>query len=99
MSSRICCWAIRFGNPCSKPGAPYDNAPMESFFASLKVEEICRFRYAGINDLTASLQDYISFYNNRRPHTSIGGKTPVEAEKEYFQKQSAVKENDCVPLT
>lgn len=79
----------------SEPGVPYDNAPMESFFASLKVEEIYRFRYAGIYDLTASLRDYISFYNNKRPHTSIGGKTPVEAESEYFQKQSTVEEIDC----
>ena len=70
----------------STPGMPYDNAPMESFFASLKVEEIYRFRYAGIRDLTASLRDYISFYNNRRPHSNNGGKTPVEAEDEYYQK-------------
>jgi len=70
---------------------------MESFFASLKVEEIYRFRYAGINDLTASLRDYISFYNNRRPHTSIGGRTPVEEENEYFQMQSTVETTDCAP--
>ena len=79
----------------SAPGVPYDNAPMESFFASLKVEEIHRFHYAGISDLTASLRDYISFYNNKRPHTSIGGRTPVEAENEYFQSASAVEVTGC----
>ena len=41
----------------SLPGVPYDNAPMESFFASLKVEEIHRFRYRNFSDLFASLQD------------------------------------------
>lgn len=79
----------------SAPGVPYDNAPMESFFASLKVEEIHRFHYAGISDLTASLRDYISFYNNKRLHTSIGGRTPAEAENEYFQRASAVERTDC----
>lgn len=79
----------------SAPGVPFDNAPMESFFAGLKVEEIYRFHYAGISDLTASLRSYISFYNNRRPHTSIGGKTPVETENEYFQRLSAVETTDC----
>lgn len=78
----------------SAPGVPYDNAPMESFFASLKVEEIHRFHYAGISDLTASLRDYISFYNNKRLHTSIGGRTPAEAENEYFQRASAVERTD-----
>ena len=79
----------------SAPGVPFDNAPMESFFASLKVEEIYRFHYAGISDLTASLRSYISFYNNKRPHTSIGGITPVEAENEYFQRLSAVETTGC----
>lgn len=79
----------------SAPGVPHDNAPMESFFASLKVEEIHRFHYAGISDLTTSLRDYISFYNNNQPHTGIGGRTPVEAENEYFQRVSAVEVTGC----
>lgn len=56
----------------SKPGVPYDNAPMESFFANLKVEEIYRFRYTGIRNLSASLRDYISFYNNIRDASGPG---------------------------
>ena len=79
----------------SAPGVPYDNAPMESFFASLKVEEIHRFHYTGKSDLTASLRDYISFYNNKRPHSNNGGRTPAETEHEYLQKQSAVEATGC----
>ena len=79
----------------SAPGVPYDNAPMESFFASLKVEEIHRFHYTGISDLTASLRDYIFFYNNKRPHSNNGGRTPAETENEYFQKASAVAVTNC----
>lgn len=79
----------------SAPGILYDNAPVESFFASLKVKEIYRFRYVGIKDLTASLRNYISFYNNKRPHTSNGGRTPAKTELEYFQKHGAVEATGC----
>ena len=79
----------------SAPGVPYDNASMESFFASLKVEEIHRFHYTGKGDLTASLRDYISFYNNKRPHSNNGGRTPAETEREYLQKQSTVEATGC----
>lgn len=82
----------------SAPGVPYDNAPMESFFASLKVEETHRYRYANISDLTASLRDYISFYNEKRPHSSIGNLTPVQAENKYYKEQSTAKHNGCAPF-
>ncbi len=68
----------------SSPGVPYDNAPMESFFASLKTEKIHRFQYAGIADLTASLRDYNSFYNHKRRHSSIGNMTPIQTEENYI---------------
>lgn len=79
----------------SAPGVPYDNAPMESFFASLKVEETHRFRYAGISDLTASLREYISFYNEKRPHSSIGNLTPIQAENNYYKEQSTANYIGC----
>lgn len=43
--------------------------------------ETDRFRYAGMSDLTASLRDYITFYNEKRPHTTIGNLTPIQAER------------------
>lgn len=74
-------------------------ATMESFFASLKVEEIHRYRYHGISDLAASLKEYLEFYNHKRPHSSIGNQTPVQAEETYFKKQSAVSiSTGCVPF-
>lgn len=79
----------------SASGVPYDNAPMESFFASLKVEETHRFRYAGISDLTASLRDYITFYNEKRPHTSIGNLTPIQAESNYYKEESTANHIGC----
>lgn len=79
----------------SAPGVPYDNAPMESFFASLKAEETHRFRYAGMRSLTASLRDYIFFYNERRPHTTIRNLTPIQAENNYYAEQSTANHIGC----
>ena len=85
----------RVNQSFSAPGIPYDNAPMESFFASLKVEETYRFRYGGMSDLTASLRDYISFYNEKRPHSSIGTLTPIQAENNYYKEESTAKHIGC----
>ena len=82
----------------SAPGVPYDNAPMESFFASLKVEETHRYRYANISDLTDSLREYISFYNERRLHSSVGNLTPIRAENKYYKEQSTAKSIGCAPF-
>ena len=75
----------------SDPGVPYDNAVMESFFAALKVEETHRFQYRDISDLTASLRNYLDFYNRLRPHSSIGNLTPIQAEIAYYHEKSTVK--------
>lgn len=80
----------------SNPGTPYDNAPMESFFASLKTEETHRFRYAGLTQLTVSIQDYIRFYNHERPHSSAAYLTPIQAEIEYAKKLAAGHDADCL---
>ena len=71
---------------------------MESFFASLKVEETHRYRYANMSDLTASLREYISFYNERRLHSSIGDLTPVQVENKYYKEQSTAKHIGWAPF-
>lgn len=72
----------------STPGVPYDNAPMESFFSSLKTEESHRYRYRTKVDLIASLKDYITYYNTFRPHTSVGNIPPDQAEHLYYINQN-----------
>ena len=66
MSRRANCW---------------DNAAMESFFKTLKVERthLCRYDTRALAKL--DIVDWIEgFYNHRRMHSSIGYKTPVNAE-------------------
>jgi len=62
----------------SKPGCPYDNSCVESFFASLKKECIYRKEYMHINEVEKDLFEYIElFYNRKRLHSFLGYKSPV----------------------
>lgn len=66
MSRRANCW---------------DNAAMESFFKTLKVERIHLLRYDTRALAKLDIVDWIEgFYNRRRMHSSIGYKTPVDVE-------------------
>jgi putative transposase len=61
----------------SRVGNCLDNAPMESFFSSLKLEWVHRFRYRTRAEATTSVFYYIeSFYNTRRLHSSLGYQSP-----------------------
>ena len=70
MSRRANCW---------------DNAAMESFFKTLKVERVHRLRYDTQAAATLDIVDWIEgFYNQRRIHSSIGFKTPVDVESDLM---------------
>lgn len=73
----------------SKKGYPFDNACCESFFKYLKKERINRRTYRSIEELRLDIFDYIeSFYNNKRPHGSLGYLTPNEMEATCWDQQS-----------
>ena len=62
----------------SRPGCPYDNSCVESFFATLKKERIYRRNYDTIDDVRSDLFQYIElFYNRRRRHSVLGYLSPV----------------------
>jgi putative transposase len=65
----------------SQKANPYDNSVAESFFASLKKEEIYRHIYKSFTHLQNSIDEYVIFYNTIRPHGSLGNMTPDEFEK------------------
>lgn len=74
----------------SRKGNCWDNAPMESFWGTLKQELIHRMRYRTRVEATASIAEYIEvFYNRIRRHSSIGGVAPskfyetIMSEKKY----------------
>ncbi len=67
--------------------AVWYNAPMESFFNSLKTECVHRCHFKTRKQAKAALFDYIEiFYNRQRLHSTIGYKTPMEAYLEMTMK-------------
>jgi transposase InsO family protein len=60
----------------------YDNAAMESFFHTLKVELLHRHRYANRDAARQAIFEYIeSYYNRRRKHSAIGYQIPMLMEE------------------
>jgi putative transposase len=74
---RVACSMSRRGN-C------WDNAPMESFFASLKKELVHHEDYATREEARASIFEYIeAFYNRVRRHSALGYVAPAEYERTH----------------
>jgi len=70
MSRRADCW---------------DNAAMESFFKTLKVERIYQVRYDTRVQARLDIVDWIEgFYNRQRMHSSIGYRSPAESEMQLI---------------
>jgi transposase InsO family protein len=66
----------------SRKGNCWDNAPVESFFSTLKREWVFHQRYRTRDEARQSIFDYIErFYNRQRIHSSLGYRTPLEFEQ------------------
>jgi putative transposase len=57
-------------------GRAMDNIMVERLWRSVKYEEIYLKDYASVAELVAGLRAYFAFYNDERPHQSLGGRTP-----------------------
>jgi putative transposase len=66
----------------SRRGDCWDNAPMESFFASLKKELVHGTTFATRAEARTAIVEYIEvFYNNQRRHSTLGYVSPTEYER------------------
>ena len=65
----------------SRKGNCWDNAPMESFFHSLKTEWVDFEDYKSRSEARSSVFSYIEFfYNRKRRHSSLKNKSPMAFE-------------------
>ncbi len=65
----------------NRQGNCWDNAPMESFFDTLKSERVYRVHFKTREQARSAIFEYIEgFYNRERMHTSIGNMNPVALE-------------------
>lgn len=70
----------------SAVGNPYDNAKAESFFKTLKTEEVYLKQYQSFAEAEANIQQFLEeVYNTKRLHSSLGYVPPDEFETAYIQ--------------
>jgi hypothetical protein len=63
-------------------GNPYENAMMESFFKTLKHEEVYLWEYETYQDVVARLPYFLEeVYNRKRLHSAIGHRSPDDFEE------------------
>jgi transposase InsO family protein len=67
----------------SRRGNCWDNAPTESFFATLKKELVYTRSWASRAELELAITKYIAYYNRRRLHTTLGLKSPRDYEHDH----------------
>ena len=65
----------------SKKGTPYDNAVEENFNATIKEEELYRYRYHSEREFRQAVKEYIDYFNNERPHSTLQYMYPCRYEE------------------
>jgi transposase InsO family protein len=83
----------QFGLPpsMSRKGNCYDNAPMESFWGTLKNELVHHRRYATREQAWREITEYIELFHNRqRRHSRLGNCSPAAFAQQWARQQPAV---------
>jgi len=74
----------------SRKGNCYDNAPMESFWGTLKQELVHHRRYRTRQKAIQEITEYIEiFYNRQRRQARLGYMTPIAYEQKFYAEQLA----------
>ena len=70
----------------SRKGDCYDNAPMESFWGTLKNELVHHRRYGARREAIREISEYIEiFYNRQRRQARLGYLSPVAYERQFYE--------------
>ncbi len=70
----------------SRKGNCYDNAPMESFWGTLKNESLSHYRFNNRDEAITVIREYIEiFYNRQRRHSRLGNISPAAFREKYHQ--------------
>ena len=84
----------------SAKGTPHDNAAKESFFATLEKEHLRSRTFETHTEARSSIFRYIEgWYNPRRLHSTLGYRSPEEAERDYHDQHAAVASTSNVSAT
>lgn len=79
------------GISMSRKGNPYDNATAESFIKTLKYEEVYLNEYETFQDALENIGHFLeAIYNEKRLHSALGYKPPVEFENDFFNSHTNI---------
>ena len=70
-------------------GAWRDNVFVERLWRSVRYKEVYLRAYDSVAEARASLGRYLEFYNRRRPHSSLGARTPEQADLDHLPQRVA----------
>lgn len=62
---------------------------MESFNSSFKQEELYRHIYLSVKQFKKAIASYIDYYNEKRPHKTLNGDSPVAFEQKFLMQNNS----------
>ncbi len=68
-------------------GSWRDNVFVERLWRTIKYEEVYLHAYRSVPEARVAIGKYLSFYNSKRPHSSLDGQTPDQV---YFNRQQPI---------
>ena len=85
VSTAILAWALAEGIEIafSDPGKPWQNGTNESFNGRFRDECLSQEWFRNLREATALIETWRRYYNDKRPHSSLGGLTPSEFRRKY----------------
>jgi len=84
-TGKVMTWKLQ---SMSGRGNCYDNAVAESFFHTLKVEQLHCFRFISRNSAKRAVFEFIEmFYNRKRLHSYLNYSSPEQFEKSYYYER------------
>lgn len=72
-----------------EPGKPIQNAYIESFNSRFRHECLNAEMFNDLEDAQRKIERWRRIYNEKRPHSALGMRTPTEFEEEFEQQPDA----------
>jgi len=86
---------VDVGTSYIEPGSPWENGYVESFHSRLRDECLACEEFTMVSEAIAVISGWRMMYNQRRPHSSLGGLTPANF---AFECAAFVSEKTCAAL-
>ncbi len=78
-------WDMR--SSMSRKGNCWDNAPTESFWGRMKTASLYGKKFATRQEAMNAVLDWMTFYNHRRLHSTLGYLSPMQFEQRWHAAQ------------